>query len=196
MYEHTHKRKKRDYNEPPPSMDNLAEVQEWLQDLFETVIETLDKDLLKLYNKTANTYNSKSGKIIFLNFQNPIQMATAKKAAATKEVAAAKPTPKTAAPAKAAAKVAPADKEAAEKPLSQKEIVCQEAEAGLSINEIVEKHGFIKTNVSWYFSKHGLHNLPAQVKRKAAEVAAKAAAALAAAPVAAPAKKAASAQKK
>jgi len=176
MYQHTYKRKKRDFTDPPP-MEHLAELQEWLQDLFETVVETLDKQLLALYNKTANKYNALSGKIIFLNFQNPIQMATTKAAAAKKETAAAAPTPKTAAAKKAAATpVAPVAEEPAEKPLSQKETVIAEAEEGLSVNEIVEKHGFIKTNVSWYFSKHKLHNLPAQIERKANEAAEKAAA--------------------
>jgi len=175
MYQHTYKRKKRDFTDPPP-MEHLAELQEWLQDLFETVIETLDKQLLALYNKTANKYNALSGKIIFLNFQNPIQMATTKAVAAKKETAAAATPTKTAATKKVAAKATPVAVETEEKPLSQKETVIMEAEEGLSVNEIVEKHGFIKTNVSWYFSKHKLHNLPAQVARKAAEVAEKAAA--------------------
>jgi len=166
MYQHQHKRKKRDYFEVP-SMDNLVEVQEWLEDLFETVVETLDKQLLALYNKTAHAYNVKAGKIIFSNFQNPSQMATTKKAAAQKETVAA-PAPKTAATKKVAAATVAATEatEPEAKPLSQKEQVIQAATEGKSVNEIVEEFGFIKTNVSWYFSQHKLHSLPAQVERK------------------------------
>lgn len=146
-----------------PSLDYLAEVSDFLQNLFEVVIATQDLKLLAIYNKTALAYNAKANHNSFINFQNPSQMATAKKVAAKKDAATAPvetPKTKTAASKKVAAPVATAE-DSEERPLSQKEQVIQAAAEGLTINEIVEKYGFKKTNVSWYFSKHKLH--PAKV---------------------------------
>lgn len=142
-----------------PSLDYLAEVSDFLQNLFEVVIATQDLKLLAIYNKTALAYNAKANHNSFINFQNPSQMATAKKVAAKKDAATAPvetPKTKTAATKKAAA-TQEASTEPEERPLSQKEQVIQAAAEGLTINEIVEKYGFKKTNVSWYFSKHKLH---------------------------------------
>lgn len=158
-----------------PSLEYLAEVSDFLQDLFEVVISTQDTKLLAIYNKTALAYNAKANHNSFINFQNPLQMAQAKKAVAKKEVAAAPvETPKT----KTAAtkKVAATAEDALEKPPSQKQTVIEYASAPhfMTIDQIVEKFGYKKTNVAWYFSKHKLHQ-PKEPKTPEPAVPAKAA---------------------
>jgi len=164
MYEYKHKHKKLKYTDDNklivPSMEHLVEVQDFLQDLFEVVIATQDKELLAIYNKTALAYNNKANHTTFSNFKTTTEMATTKKAAAAQELAAAAQT-KTVAAKKASAPSETIPVATEEKPKSQKETVIEYASAPhfLSIQEIADKFGFKKTNVSWYFSKHKLHQL-------------------------------------
>lgn len=70
-----------------------------------------------------------------------------------------------AAEAHAAAKIAAGIKE---KKVSQKEQVIELAGQGMTVDQVVEATGIKKTNVAWYFSKHGLN----KAKKVAAAVAA------------------------
>ena len=131
--------------------ENLVELQEFCDDLWNKIFELNQKELIMLYNEAAEKYNKKVKSPILIVI-NSKTMATAKKAATKK--AAPKKVTKKAAPKKATAKAkaAPVDGEAPKK-VSQKIIIAELAEQGFTIDEIVAETGIKKGNVHWYFSK-------------------------------------------
>lgn len=134
--------------------DNMVDLQNFLETLWNRIFENNEQEQIKLYNKAAEKYNKQAkfqAITIIDNFQKQKEMAT-------KKAAAKKAAPKKAAAKKAAAKKAPVKKAATpkadgEKKVSQKTQIVELANQGKTIDEIVEATGIKKANVQWYFSK-------------------------------------------
>jgi len=97
------------------------------------------KDLIRVYNSVVDLYNKEAKSSIYSHF-NKSNMATKKKAAAKKNAAAKKAAPK--------------PKKNGEK--SQKQQIVELAEKGYTVDQIVEKTGIQKPNVSSIYSRLGL----------------------------------------
>jgi len=124
--------------------DNMVDLQNFLETLWNRIFENNEQEQIKLYNKAAEKYNKQAkfqAITIIDNFQKQKEMAT-KKAAAKK-----------AAPKKAPVKKAATPKADGEKKVSQKTQIVELANQGKTIDEIVEATGIKKANVQWYFSK-------------------------------------------
>lgn len=153
-------RKQTIYPEPPYKFkyddgDNIiipssqGERQEFLEALYDMILEPdkPDTKLIKKYDEAAEAYNKTAGSAIYSSFKS-IKMATKKKAAK-------KPAPKKKAAAKKSEPKKPAVPQGSGKP-SQKEQIVKLAEAGKTVDEIVEATGIQKPNVSSIYSRLGL----------------------------------------
>lgn len=131
--------------------ENLVELQEFCDNLWDKIFDLGQKELIMLYNAAAEKYNKKVKAPILIIINNKT-MATAKKA--TTKKATTKKVTKKAAPKKT--KPAPkveTEVEVVQKKSSQKAIIVELAEQGYTADEIVAETGIKKGNVQWYFSK-------------------------------------------
>lgn len=139
--------------------DNMVDLQNFLETLWNRIFENNEQEQIKLYNQAAVKYNKAVGFqaiTIIDNFKKQKQIMATKKAAAEKKAATKKATAKKVAVKAVSKKAVPKKaepKKDGKKKVSQKVIVAELADKGLTIDQIVEQTGIKKTNVSWYFSK-------------------------------------------
>lgn len=129
--------------------DNLVDLQNFIDTLWDKISNENEILKIELYNKAAKIYNEKAkfqAITIIHNFKQQ-KMATTKKAA--KKTAPKKAVPNL----KKITTLPEKETPVKEKKPSQKDQIVLLADEGKTIDEIAEATGIKKTNVSWYFSK-------------------------------------------
>ena len=138
-------------DEPMIIPSDLFSLQEFLETLYEEIMNNKSKEKISLYNEAAKLYNDKT-KFAAYTILNKQNMATKKKPATKTIVVSKKKTVKKQTKAIIKDSIETFEKIGTKK-LSQKEQIVPLASQGKSILEINKITGIRLENIRWYFSK-------------------------------------------